>query len=47
MISSNLVLTAAHNIVNHNYIPAKMSTHIRFYPGAHEKINILEDFFKI
>ena len=40
MISSNLILTAAHNIIHYEYSPIEFSSNIRFYPGAHGKINI-------
>lgn len=34
LISKNLVLTAAHNLVNHKYMPPKESTNIRFFLAA-------------
>lgn len=47
MISNNLVLTAAHNIIHYKFMPHRLSTDVRFFPGADGEIDIYEDCYRI
>ncbi len=45
LISKNLVLTAAHNLICSDYIPPIESNNIRFFLAANGEVNIREDFY--
>ena len=47
MISKNLVLTAAHNLVSHEYCPPIKSTNIRFFLAVNGEVDIRNDCYKV
>ena len=48
LVSRNLVLTAAHNIVNKdNFNPPRISENMKFYPGANGYVNTRTDCYRI